>query len=246
MSAAIVNIVKEPTLDDLAEAANREHGAVEAAAAAAVTHAIQAGEALLAAREIVGYGGWHDWLKAKFSGSVPLASAYMRIAHYQETIRDCDTFAQARAVLRGLPAVTSAAPPGHADSKRQSAISLIDDGATITEAADVLGVAFQTVKRWTDPGYAREARAKAREQERQRYQEKREEESRKRQARLTRMARQAGGAISEAYSMAERLQDVLATAETQAADAEARDALAKAGAHYRRMRDEIVRALGAS
>jgi hypothetical protein len=56
--------------------------------------------------------------------------------------------------------------------------------------------------------------------------------------------RKAGAGLAEAYAMAERMQDVIGQAEREAGTREARAALREAGAHYRRMRDEIVRALG--
>lgn len=58
------------------------------------------------------------------------------------------------------------------------------------------------------------------------------------------LAKIQGGAISEAYSMAERMQGILAQAHREATDSEARRALSVAESNYRAMRDEIVRALG--
>lgn len=46
--------------------------------------------------------------------------------------------------------------------------------------------------------------------------------------------------------MAERMQDVLGRAHSESTDPEGRRALSVAGEHYRKMRDEIVRALGVS
>lgn len=61
---------------------------------------------------------------------------------------------------------------------------------------------------------------------------------------IKRAVRKHGGARAEAYAMAERMQDVLAQAQRETEDRDARRALSEAGVHYRRMRDEIVRALG--
>jgi len=44
--------------------------------------------------------------------------------------------------------------------------------------------------------------------------------------------------------MGESFQDVLGQAHREEDDREAREAWARAGEHYRKMRDEIVRALG--
>lgn len=62
--------------------------------------------------------------------------------------------------------------------------------------------------------------------------------------RAKRTVRKAGGAIAEAWAMSERMQDVLGQAHREAEDMDARRALSEAGTHYRRMRDEVVRALG--
>lgn len=53
-------------------------------------------------------------------------------------------------------------------------------------------------------------------------------------------------ALSEAYSMSERMSRVLAQARDEATSDEARKALDAATGHYHRMRDDIVRALGVS
>jgi Protein of unknown function (DUF3102) len=67
-------------LASLAEAANREHSAGEAAYASAVDHAIAAGEALLAAKGQVQYGQWLGWVDDHFHGSRRTAQVYMRMA----------------------------------------------------------------------------------------------------------------------------------------------------------------------
>lgn len=61
---------------------------------------------------------------------------------------------------------------------------------------------------------------------------------------IKRALRSAGKALSEAYAAAERMQDVIAQAHREASDREVRRALSVAGEHHRKMRDEIVRALG--
>jgi hypothetical protein len=56
--------------------------------------------------------------------------------------------------------------------------------------------------------------------------------------------RKAGVAIAEAYTSAERMQDLIGQAHREAEDLEIRRHLALAGEHYRAMRDEIVKAAG--
>jgi len=71
-------------LASLAEAANREHAACEAAYASAVDHAIAAGEALLAAKAQVQYGQWLQWMDDHFHGSRRTAQVYMKMARNAE------------------------------------------------------------------------------------------------------------------------------------------------------------------
>lgn len=242
----VLAVAQTPTLADLANTANCEHEAVVAAGREAIAHAIRAGEALLAAREFFPHGEWQPWLTGNFAGSIAVASAYMRIARYRDVISGCETFTQARLYLRGLPAVSNGAPPSLPDDLREQAVALIGGGASVTEAAEMLHVSRNSVKRWTDPGYAHRSREASRQAERERYRRRREEREQARAAKIKRAARKAGGSIAEAYAMAEKMQDVLGQAHAEATDREAREALGKAGQHYRKMRDEIVRALGVS
>lgn len=61
---------------------------------------------------------------------------------------------------------------------------------------------------------------------------------------IRRALRTASKPLADAYAMAERMQDVLGQAHREATDRQAREHLARAGQHYRAMRDEIVHALG--
>lgn len=236
------------TLADLATTANREHGLVQQAEQSALMHSILAGDALLAARKVVVHGEWHNWLGENFAGSAPLASAYMRIAYYKDAVglADCNGFAEARAFLRGLPPVSDATPEGHGDFVRDQAVSLVANGATEKEAAEMLGVSRRSVHRWTDTDYRQREVVQMREAQRERRREQAKERAAAEERRLKRIAKGAGGGIAEAYSLAERMQDALAAAEREASKPEVKAALVEAGAHYRRMRDEIVRALGAA
>ena len=59
-----------------------------------------------------------------------------------------------------------------------------------------------------------------------------------------RVVRTAGAAEAEAYNMAERFQDVIAQAQHESPDPARRAALARAAETSRKLRDEIVVALG--
>jgi hypothetical protein len=56
-------------LTEFAGRANNEHRLALAAGQSMVEHAISAGEALEAARALIPYGGWMNWLAANFEGS---------------------------------------------------------------------------------------------------------------------------------------------------------------------------------
>jgi hypothetical protein len=73
-------VVAPSSLDDLAETANREHGMARLSGEWMVGHAIRAGEALIAAKELVAHGEWLPWLAANFAPSGRTARAYMRVA----------------------------------------------------------------------------------------------------------------------------------------------------------------------
>jgi predicted transcriptional regulator len=107
--------------------------------------------------------------------------------------------------------------------------------------AEALGVSHSAVKRWCNPeknaDYERRRRDRIR-------RAKQAEERRIAKARLA--ARNASKPLAQTNAMAEKMQDVLGQAHAEATDSEARRALAVAGEHYRKMRDEIVRALGVS
>lgn len=67
-----------------------------------------------------------------------------------------------------------------------------------------------------------------------------------RQRAAKRAAWKARGAIKDLYAATEKMQDTLGQAHGEATDREAREALSLAGEHYRKMRDEIYRALAVS
>jgi hypothetical protein len=67
-------------LTALAARANAEHHAVERAAREQVQHAVAAGRALLAIKQIVGHGAFMPWLAQHFTGSARTARVYMWLA----------------------------------------------------------------------------------------------------------------------------------------------------------------------
>lgn len=241
-----VEVIHAPTLLELAATANREHHATMAAVSSALRHAIGCGEALLAAKAIVEPGQWQHWLDENFDSQQN--RVYMRLAFYRDRL-PCDiSIVDAKALVRGLPALGN---PGGGVKTFSAAVhdevlELRALGWTRRAIAREVGVSRSTVDRWLQPDGPR------RERERQAKRRAASAAARaavfadQRNREIGRAVRRAGAAMAELYAMAERMQDVLAQAHDETEDREARAALSLAGEHYRKMRDEVVRALGVS
>jgi transposase len=250
MQAAIMQVepeVLEPgeqTLGELATEANREHELALEAGASMVEHAIRCGDALRRAKDACPGGNWKAWLDENFRASQVSASIYMRLAFYQDRVR-ADGHKSIDAARRALVDAPSL-DKGSARFPlwmRDEALRLLEDGMTIRAAAAELGVGTGTVQRWKNPDGDAERR---RQRSRAWKAARRARQQAERDAAIKHAVRKAGGAIAEAYSMAERMDAVIAQAHRETEDREARRALSEAGVHYRKMRDEIVRALGVS
>lgn len=230
-----------PSLLELAVIASEEHALCQdilaPALASALPHAIAAGEALLAARQQVPTGSWRRWLSENFDGSFAAANRYARIAQYKHLVTDARGVKDALDTLAGLPDAASraGAPRLYGEDVRDAALRDRAAGKTINEVAETHGVSPSTVWKWEHPGQEATIR--------RRWYAKRQK--RLQAAERARAVRTSNAALAEAYAMAERIQDVLAQAQRETTSSETRAALAGAGEHYRRMRDEIVRALGA-
>lgn len=238
-----------PTAANCAEVANHEHGLVLEAGRSMLDHAIRAGDALLQARVQCDDGGWLDWLNANFAGGVPTAQSYMRIANYADIVKAAgiDTITDARAYLRGLSGPHEAQRGRHKKFSEEivaEARRLRESGVVYAEIGRLLGVSPSTVRAWCDPSLGEKWRRQVTEHQRRRRARLKEEREREHEKEVRRAARRAGHAIAEAYALAERMQDVIGRAHSEASDHEARAALSRAGEHYRKMRDEVVRALG--
>jgi hypothetical protein len=103
---AVIAQAPDTQLDELAVTVNREHALALQSGVAMVRHAILAGEALAAAKEMCAPGTWGAWLDANFPAERSTATTYMRIAKYKEhVLRDLEspTLKDAIQYLRGLP-----------------------------------------------------------------------------------------------------------------------------------------------
>lgn len=234
------------TLDELAAIANREHALSELAAQTALQHAIKAGEALIAARDQCPAGDWSRWLDQNFTASQTTAFGYIRVATHKDAIPEGTTAVKsALELLAGQPQARGPHGPSRekpiqaAEARRMAA----ESGLSSQEIARKLGVGAGTAWRWVNP---QKAAAN------QRAYEKRQRDARaalrvlEREKEVRRAVRKAGAALAEAYSMGARMGKVLEQAEQEATTDEAREALREATAHYHKMSDAIVRALGVS
>ena len=238
------------SLRELADEANREHGLVVETGASMVEHAFKAGLALHEAERQCPPGQWTDWLRANFAASPATGRLYMRLADHRESIRAAgvDGIGEARAYLTrvGVPERRNGVKTRFPQWMQDEAVRMKRSGMSGAGIARELGVSTGTILRWTDPQqYAREQAAHSEAAKRKRAAARALREQERQQA-IKRAVRKAGAATQEAWAMAERMQDVLAQAHRETEDREARRALSEAGVHYRKMRDEIVRALGVS
>lgn len=232
----------EPTLQELATTANREHEAAEGAAESWLDHAVRAGQALLAAQERVPGGEWGSWLEANFAASRWQASRYARAALYEAALQQAgvSTGAQVQAVLAGLPPVRESGWYVKREDARELAISLRAAGMMHREIAKAVGVHVRTVQDWVTPGAAeRRAEATAR-----RQRARRTDAARKRQALLDREVRKRGGDAAEAYSLLRRAAQRLDRAIVALDPGEQRGELNKAYRKVTSAEGDVVRALG--
>jgi excisionase family DNA binding protein len=228
-----------PSLDELIATANREHHEVMQHGLSMIQHAIRAGEAICALREKVPYGQWEAWVRANLGMSPCSARDYMRVALNRDLLLEENVATLSAGVeLLQRRAVTerSAVLP----QMKAKASRLLEGGASKREVAEALGVDRATIYRWFNDGALDAAKRRRRERRLAADALKRQQ----REQAIRRAVRKAGAATAEAWAMAERFQDVLAQAQRETGDREAREALSLAGEHYRKMRDEIVRALG--
>lgn len=228
--------VGEQTLPELAASANAYHQVAQDAARSAVESAIAAGHVLLKAKEMLGPtkwgdGKWASWLEANFVGSHETAVRWMRLARNQHLIPEGISIQHAEAMLPVLRPANGWTP----DSDVVAAVKkLRSEGWTYARIAGELGINQKTAWRYVNAQSVKQRHQRA----------SRALDIQEQQLEIKRAVRKAGAATAEAWSMAERMQDVLAQAHREATDKEARVALSLAGEHYRKMRDEIVRALG--
>lgn len=247
----------ELSLEELAAAANREHGAGRRAAGEALAHWIATGDVLLIARAHFmegalsdGDGGrirrgeWRQWLRDYFDGGVATGTSCMRLAKYQKEIaaEGINTIKPAEAYLRGLPPVGEEDHNLYGKRIREEAHRLYSTGITQREVGRLLGVSHCTVSRWVADGGGAEKRYA--DKRRAKEQRSRVEARIKRQLEREATMRKVGGSVAESYSMIRKTLGVFDRAHSEAEDREIRAALSSAMAKLHAAEDEIVKALG--
>lgn len=231
-----MEIVALSELDELAATANREHGLAIGAAMDAVSHAIRAGEALLAAREQVPMGDWSDWLAANFIATQQTAQRYCRVARHKGAILE----SEAPTLEDGLALLRHVEPERrHSDATRRRVREVFEAGNSIRATAVIVGISRTAAARILNPEASRRHEIE---------QGRRREAARKalKREQRAKAAKAVGGDIGEAYSLVRRLADTLDGAAAREGDIEARTAIAKALHSLYRVEDQIVRAIGTS
>lgn len=140
----------EQVLAELVMKARHHHGYVQKAGQAIVQHAIDAGEALLEAKQRVPTGEWLDWLRTHFTDwSIYTARNYMRVARHRELLdeRNPESLRQALAYLSDLAADDTRIDP----AKRERVLALKAEGKTVAQISTAVGVAAGTVSNWVNP-----------------------------------------------------------------------------------------------
>lgn len=232
------------SLDDLAARANEEHEATQQVMTYVVDHGLNVGRALLEARSRhEGASTWCKWMDDNLSFPRGLASLYMRMVVYEDELRSAGVVSgqkQIRRVLRGLPPLPRVTDTRTLDpSLEPEAKRLVAEGCTHREAARLLDVSEDTIKRWVSPTYAKK-RAAAR----QRRRKEAEAAARALAEKERREAvRKAGGNISTAYSYVRKAAAELDAALGDATDPEVRTALRAALAGVHKAEDEIGKAV---
>lgn len=211
----------ERSLDVLAKTVWEEHELALQNMQAALQHAINAGEALLEAKEEVERdtpGAWGEWVKAEAGISTAAAGRYMRIAHYKHELPDwVGSIGEARKALAGLPRIDTRSGPRVSAHIRYEAKHMLDMGERYEKIAEDLGVSWETVKRWDDPQFEEKKKSQWRDKNRKRKEAEEELERKRRQQ----AAKRAGGNVSKSYSSVRKAAYYLDLATSEANNREA-------------------------
>lgn len=227
--------VEAPTLDELAEIANREHRLAVEAAESSLEHAIRSGEALSSVKAQMNDDRWAKWVASNFISTKATANRYVRLALYKDSIPEWATgYQSALDYLRGLPYVSSRTvypPELHEEAKRLS-----DAGKTRREIAATLGVSHPTVTAWLNPDAKRKWDRRYQTRRKRAHAALRREETAK-------AAKRRGGDAHLVWSYAAKLAQALGRACEGASSTEERIHLENALRRLHIVEDDISKAL---
>jgi hypothetical protein len=227
-------VLDTASLTDLAVVINREHGLALEAGNTMIGHAIRAGEALLAAKQLIRRGEWEDWLAENFVGrSIISAQQYMRIARHKHVVLE----AQATN-MKGALRVLHGGRDSRIDPVQEAEVlRLRAKGLTYQAIAEQLDIPPSRVAKWCNP--------KA-EQRRLRRAHARTIAGRRALNRQKRdaLVKRAGGQVAEAYALIRRALKALERAAEVEPDRDAKRAIQNATNRLYGAEDEIVAAIG--
>lgn len=144
--------VGEQRLRELITRIRGEHDGTTAALASALDHAVRCGEALIEAKTLVPPGGWGDWLDSNVPVSRQIASGYMRLAAFKDSLDQSLTITSNLQLLRGMPPMRRGTPR-LPEGTREEALRMHDAGGSISEIARALGITKDTVRGWVRPDW---------------------------------------------------------------------------------------------
>lgn len=232
------------SLTELAARANSEHAETQRVMTWVVDHGVNVGLALLEVKSRhVGRSTWTRWMDENLTFARPIGQLYMRMAVYENELRDAGVVGgqkQIRRVLSGLPPLPRTTDTRTLDeSLEKEARQLVADGTPKAEAARLLDVSTDTIYRWTSPDYSKK-RVAARQRLRRKAQAAERALLEKEKADAI---KKAGGNISAAYGHVRKAAAELDAALSDATSPEVRTALRAALAGVHKAEDEIGKAV---
>lgn len=240
MNLALVTDPDSP-LDELVKIINEQYHAAQDDALSALGHAIECGEALLTAQQLVPQYQWEKWLVSETPLSSGTAHRWMRLATFREHLAGIKSISAATQYLQEHNLTRQAKILGakrkYSDDVREEAARLRSEGLNFQQVADALSMNRKTIVLWLDP----EARRKNIELSKRWQRQQRKARTLMRSADTAQEAKLHGGDISVAYSLVRQTVSLLDHLLSEAPTKEHREALRGAIAHCHEAEGDIVR-----
>jgi transposase len=232
-----------PSVKELKAVVVREHKAALVAARTTLAHAVRAGEALLQIRDILMLTDeWTSWIENDFPLNRSQGYLYMRLAHHKDLIPPkVESLSQAERLIAGLPSYDGSGSRARVDSVKRGEAErwrAEDPPVPWKQIAKRLDVSVSTVYNWF---YGAKGQRRYRQRQKKAQQLLKESEELKEAQRL---ASKNETALSEAYTLTERLRDVLGQARLEADTTEGIKAIKRAEEYNHVAHDSVVEALG--